>query len=556
MNDVEGACPWLTQQSLKDAGPAGQVKLLERMLWCLDFEDVRVIDGAGDRGADVLAVKNRQEWVIQSKWSLNGPVDERGVEEVNEAFAYYRADQAILATNTDLTKPARARVKQLSEIGLRLDVWNGATIELFGQRMPKLVSQRFASRRYQLEAIDAVRTDLSANGRSLLILATGLGKTIVGGHIIRQHLEAHPDARVLVVSHLKELSAQLERAMWHHLSKDVPTGLLTGDEKPSTMNGLVAATIESALNAVCDGYRPDLVMIDEAHHVGESGLYRDLLERLPGVPYFGVTATPWRGDEFDLSTVFGPASYRMGIAEGMAQGYLSEVDYRLFVDDMDWEQVKEHSANGYSIKELNRRLFLPQRDEEIVDQFRRAWNGIVAPRAILFCQTIEHADEIAELLRRSDPSWRSTEALHSGVSRQQRNVLLNRFKLGRSPILTCVDVLNEGVDVPDVNLIAFLRITHSRRIFVQQLGRGLRLSAGKDRLTVLDFVTDIRRIAEALTLRRELDGESERLNLPASMAKTITFSDETNGTLLDHWIQDAADVASASDEVRLQFPDY
>jgi superfamily II DNA or RNA helicase len=123
------------------------------------------------------------------------------------------------------------------------------------------------------------------------------------------------------------------------------------------------------------------------------------------------------------------------------------------------------------------------------------------------------------------------------------------------PVITCVDVFNEGVDVPDVNLIAFLRVTHSRRIFVQQLGRGLRLSEGKAALHVLDFVTDIRRVAATLDLRRTLEAEeTEHLRLRVPSASRIEFSDETVGSLMDHWIRDAASLETAADEVYLQFP--
>ena len=269
-----------------------------------------------------------------------------------------------------------------------------------------------------------------------------------------------------------------------------------------------------------------------------------------------MTATPWRGDKFDITARFGKPSYSLGIAQGMAMGYLAKVDYRIFVDNLDWDFVRSESQHGYSVKELNRALFLPQRDEEIIDQVRVAWREIKEPRAILFCQTIEHAERMANLLSGADQSWRRAACLHSGLNRQRRQVLLNAFRLGRVPIMTCVDVFNEGVDVPDVNLIGFLRITHSRRIFVQQLGRGLRLREGKEFLRVLDFVTDVRRVAATLDLRRSLDAlrtaEVEELSLPGG--SSITFSDETAGTLLDYWIKDAASLETAADEVMLQFP--
>lgn len=546
--------PWLAQDALVKGGPNNLVKSIARLLGHLGFEDVRIVDGANDKGADLLAVRDGLEWVFQSKWSLRGSVAADGVNEVNEAFAYYKADKAVVVTNGQFTHAAKKRALELQQLGLDIALWNGATIEAIGTRMPDFVPRQRKLRDYQTVAADRIIADLEISGRGLLILATGLGKTVVGGEVIRRSILGGNVHRILVLSHLKELSAQLEMALWNVLPKDTATGLLTGETKLVSQDGVVAATIDSALAIVQDGYQPDLIMIDEAHHVGENGRYRKLLELLPETPYFGVTATPWRGDEFDLSSVFGESSYRMGIAQGMASGWLSEVDYRVFVDNIDWDQVRHESANSYSIGQLNAKLFLPQRDEEILDQLWQSWTNTREPRAIVFCRTIQHAEEIAELLRRSSPEWRNAVALHSDSSPQVRNKILNEFKLGRTPILTSVDILNEGVDIPDVNLIVFLRVTHSRRIFVQQLGRGLRLAPVKDKLLVLDFVSDLRRIAAALSLRREYEGEVERLRLETSHSSEVSFSDVTNGSLLDYWLKDAADVESSSDEVKLQFP--
>ncbi len=424
--------------------------------------------------------------------------------------------------------------------------------------MPDRVPSEYQLRDYQAEAADALCDDLASAGRALLVLATGLGKTVVGGEVIRRHLETSPESSVLVVAHMKELVEQLEKALWRHLDKRVPTQVLTGDRKPESFEGVTVATIDSVLGLVRGGWRPSLIMVDETHHVGQTGMFAELLDICSESKQFGVTATPWRGDKFDITARFGRPSYQLGIAEGMASGYLTAVDYRMFVDNIDWDFVRHASEHGYSIKELNKSLFLPQRDEEIVDAFRAAWREILDPRAIVFCQTIEHAERMATLLAGADSSWRRAAFLHSGLGRQQRQVLLNGFRLGRVPIITCVDVFNEGVDVPDVNLIAFLRVTHSRRIFVQQLGRGLRLREGKESLKVLDFVTDVRRVAAGLDLRRSLaairGGESEELTEAVPAGSHIEFSDETAGSLLDYWIQDAADLETAADEVRLQFP--
>lgn len=549
---------FLAPRALLAGGPRGLTLATERALWHLGFTDVRIIDGAGDEGGDILAVRDREQWVLQCKFSSRGAVDRTGVDDAERARSRYGADHAVVVTNTSLNATAEARRKALGGIGIKVDAWAGPTLEVIYAKMPARVPSKYELRPYQLEAAQRIQEDLEDTNRALLVLATGLGKTVVGGEVIRRHLESHPDARILVVAHMKELVEQLEKALWRHLDKSVSTQVLTGDTRPTSFEGVTVATIDSVLGLVRTGWRPSLIMIDETHHVGETGMFAQLLDECQDARQFGVTATPWRGDKFDITSRFGEPSYSLGIAEGMADGYLAQVDYRMYVDNLDWDFVRHASEHGYSIKELNKALFLPQRDEEIVDEFRQAWREIRDPRAIVFCQTIEHAERMATLLAGADQSWRRASYLHSGLSRQQRQILLNAFRLGRVPIITCVDVFNEGVDVPDVNLIAFLRVTHSRRIFVQQLGRGLRLREGKESLKVLDFVTDVRRVAAGLDLKRTLaairGGDIEELSLPLSGGSQITFNDETAGTLLDYWIRDAADLETAADEVRLQFP--
>lgn len=535
-------------------GPKRLTVATERLLWHLGFADVRVIDGANDKGADILATRGSELWVIQDKWKARAGVPASAFDEVDNARQHYGADRAAVVTNSFIAPVARRRAAALSQIGAAIEQWDGNTLA----RAYDAMSERFATivpRPYQEAAIQAIEASLASRGRALLILATGLGKTVVGGEVIRRRLDAQPDATVLVVAHLKELVQQLERAMWRHFDKRINTQVLTGEFKPASLPGVTFATIESAFAAVRDaGYRPDLVMVDETHHVGEQGRFQQLLDQLSASDQFGVTATPWRGDKYDVSTRFGPPSFQMGIAEGMKHGYLAQVDYHLFVDNIEWDAVAAASKRNYSIKELNEALFLPQRDEAIVERLVDACNETPDPRAIVFCQTIEHAERFAASLRASNPLWSGVHCLHSALTRQDRQAALAEFRLGRFPIITVRDIFNEGVDVPDVNIICFLRVTHSRRIFVQQLGRGLRLAPNKERVTVLDFVTDIRRAAAALGIRREME-RIEAETVLVGQPTAIEFSDDRVGSLLDAWIRDAADLETSSDEVRLQFPE-
>ncbi len=543
---------FLDAASLLDSGPLQFPRRIERLLWHLGFSDVSNIDGSGDEGGDILAFHKGETWVVQCKWKRRGAVGADAVNEVARARDHYRAHKAVVVTNTRFSPDARQRVANLARLGPGILLWGGTDLTTSFDRVPPRFG-RVTPRPYQAEALQALTADLDASGRALLVLATGLGKTIVGGEVIAAHLRRVPQDQVLVVAHAKDLVQQLERALWRHLPKDVPTRLLTGDTRPDDLSGLTCATVGLALSAARFGYRPGLVMIDEAHHVGEEGQYDELLELLSSARHLGVTATPWRGDKHDITHQLGAPSFSLGIEEGMRRGYLAQVDYRLFVDDIDWDTVREASDHSYGLAELNAKLFLPQRDEAIRDELATAWIATHNPRAIVFCRTIEHAERLADMLRRT-PLWSGALAIHAGLAKRERQNRLLAFRAGEVPILTAVDILNEGVDVPDVNILCFARVTHSRRIFVQQLGRGLRLREGKERVTVLDFVSDLRRIAAALKLKRALDGDGEIETLGKITPSNIDFSDQKVATLMDEWIKDAASLETAYDEHRLQFP--
>jgi superfamily II DNA or RNA helicase len=116
-----------------------------------------------------------------------------------------------------------------------------------------------------------------------------------------------------------------------------------------------------------------------------------------------------------------------------------------------------------------------------------------------------------------------------------------------------VDILNEGIDVPNVNLVCFARVTHSRRIFIQQLGRGLRVANYKDKVVVLDFAADVKRLAAIHNLQTAIDGDGDVEVVPYHN-NTISFTDQGCKALIEEWIKDAADLETRTEESRLQFP--
>jgi superfamily II DNA or RNA helicase len=541
---------------LRALGPSGFTRQVERLALHLGFTDVVNIDGSYDQGGDILALREGKRWVFQAKWKAGAAVAPGAIDEVLHAKAHYGADHAVVVTNSRFGPTTRKRRESLAAAGMRVELWSGHELmDLYADDV--FAAQRLPShtlRTYQEQALQAVLDDLDSSDRALLVLATGLGKTVVGGEVIAHHLNRNPHDKVLVVAPAKPLVAQLERALWQHLPKDVRTQLLTGDHRPDDLRGVTCATVASALSYARAGYRPALVMVDEAHHVAEDGQLAELLDVLAASRQFGVTATPWRGDRFDIRHRFGEPSFTLGIEDGMRLGYLSEVRYRLYADSIDWDFVRSASEHSYSIKDLNARLFLPERDEAVREQLMAVWERTPQPRAIVFCRTVEHAERMAALLGEV-PQWRGALAVHAGLDRREGQARLMRFRSGQTPILTAVDILNEGVDVPDVNILCFARVTHSRRIFVQQLGRGLRLRAGKTHVEVLDFVSDIRRVAAIMNIRQQVaEDELEILRL-AQRGTSFEFADQRAESLMREWIKDAASLETALDESRLQFPD-
>ena len=537
-------------QFLLEQGDVGFSRQVERLILQFGFTDAINVDGPGDKGADLVAKYRRGYWVLQIKWKKRRNVGKDAVEEVFRAMQQYGIHRGVVVTNQGFTRDAEQRAAEYRSVGVNLDLWTGNDLRRVYHRAPEL-REPFRLHRYQQRAVDAARDALDEDNRALIYLATGLGKTVVAGRLLARFLRDKPQAQVLVVAHTQPLVEQLERSMWRDIPKNIKTRLLNGVAKPDDLDGVTFAVLPTAASYVENGYRPDLVIVDEAHHVGQDGHYARMLALLPDTPRVGVTATPWRGDTYDIEQIFGPPCVRVSISEGMRLGYLADVDYSLYADNIDWDFVQHSSEKGYSIKDLNRRLFIPERDEAIRDNLLTTWQETVNPRAIVFCQTIQHAERMAALLR-AVPGWGNAQAIHADLAKRDVLSRLLGFRTGDIPILTTVDLLNEGVDVPDVNILCFARVTHSRRIFVQQLGRGLRLREGKTKVTVLDFVNDVRRLAEVHSLAQQVnETDIEEVNVGRNQ---FLFRDERVTGLIDQWIADVGDLGGADDSVRLEFP--
>jgi superfamily II DNA or RNA helicase len=521
-----------------------------RLLVANGFDDVRIVAGSGDRGADVLGVQRGELWVFQCKHTTTTPPPKRAIAEVVEAAKYYKASRLVVATSRPPGEAFVAEKQRYERSGLQIQIADPRVLLGMMANTPEYPPTRNVLRRYQEDVAERFRRALIDTGRAQIVLATGLGKTVVMAEVVAELYrdQCINDGRVLVLAHTRGLVEQLHRTFWYQLPKSVPTHHLAESESPAYWDGITFATIQSVIANLEQLPTFGLILVDEAHHIGADMFQRTIRTLRPPM-LGGVTATPWRGDGYDIDGILGPALVKIGIAEGLQEGFLSEVDYRLLADNLDWEAIQEMSQHRYSISHLNKRLIIPTRDEEAVRLVRQVFDEEKRRAAIAFSPTIVHAREYAAMLRRY--GFRA-EAISSETEPCERDLLMSRFRAGHLEIVTTVDLFNEGVDVPDVDMLVFLRATHSRRIFVQQLGRGLRVSAGKSKVVVLDFVTDLRRIAEVLDLDRAVrSSDIERLGLGS---RVLQFHDASAGSFLKEWMLDQASLILRDGDPELELP--
>lgn len=535
----------------------GLERAVARMMEHLGWKDINVIGGAGDKGGDVLATRAEgaqiKSWVVQSK-AVTGDryIGPHALNEAINALSFYETNVAAVATNGEFTRTARQRQEQLATNGYTLKLWNGSFLRGLIERMPENHAHYRRLRPYQDDIVKKVISSFDAgNKRAFYVVATGLGKTVIAATIARRLWERGCN-RILVLCHATDLALQLEQGFWPQITKEVPTSVFFDGFPPRNTEGISFGLYQS-LYGYLSGIDPDqfdVVIVDEAHHALAHG-FRTCLEHLKPKFLVGMTATPWRGDGQSLTTIFGDPIAKVSLVDGMVMGYLSKVDYRILCDNVDWDNMQNVSEQNLSIRDLNKRLFLPQRDEAVISKLKKAMREVHNPRIAIFSPSIEHSNRFADMLSAAGIPC----AALSKVDKAERRHRLLAFASGTYQAICAVDVMNEGIDIPDVNILVFLRATHSRRIFVQQLGRGLRLSEGKEKVIVLDFVSDIRRMAEMVEMNNEGKAKGTEHEVVYLREGFVSFSDARVESFVNVWLEDVADLSGSDDEVKLKFPE-
>jgi len=341
-----------------------------------------------------------------------------------------------------------------------------------------------------LERLKAER-ELHGRRRNLVVAATGTGKTVVAAFDYKRYCEEHPGKknRLLFVAHREEILRQ-SLACFRNVLHDANFGdVLVGASEPSqtdylfvSIQMLAARGVETLLR---DPTAYDYVVVDEFHHA-EAPTYGDFLEYAQPDILLGLTATPERMDGKDILKWFGGRiAAEIRLPEAVDRGLLCSFQYFGVTDVVDLDTFR-WSRGGYDVQQLNQAYSANEsRARLVVDAVQRYCRRAEDVRGLGFCVSIEHAEFMADFFRRAGIPSVAISTKTAPTDRIAAQSLLRNKEIN---FIFAVDLYNEGIDIPEIDTVLFLRPTESLTVFLQQLGRGLRIDKGKECLTVLDFI--------------------------------------------------------------------
>ena len=355
--------------------------------------------------------------------------------------------------------------------------------------------ERFALRDYQKDAVDAAWKFLrEKRGNPLIVVPTGGGKSLIIAELV-QRVTKFPDARVLILQHRKELIQQNFEKISSMIPISISVGICSASLGQKQLHAQV--TIAGIQSIYTKGGRlphVDLVLIDEAHLLPPEGtgmyqtLLKSLTEKNPECRVVGLTATPFRttsGSLTDDAGLFSDIAYDIPLSLLIEREFLTPIVSKRGVSTPETSQIKKRGHEFISAEA--EKVF----DCDLVTKAAiKEITGLARDRKsiLVFASGVKHAEHFAEALRKSGIHAESVTG--ETLFRDQH---LNNFRRTILRVLVSVDILTTGFDAPNIDCIVVLRPTGSPGLFVQMVGRGLRLSAGKRNCLLLDFAGNLER---------------------------------------------------------------
>ena len=350
--------------------------------------------------------------------------------------------------------------------------------------------------KYQIEILEKLHAEriVHNNYTNLVVAATGTGKTVISVFDYKRFCSEYGNnrKRLLFVAHREEILRQ-SLDCFRGILRDYNFGdLMVGSSKPSSLDHLfvsIQSFNSQELYNQTDPYYYDYIVIDEFHHAASES-YQKLLNYYCPKILIGLTATPERMDGKDILHYFGNhVSAEIRLPEAIDRKLLSTFQYFVITDPVSLRNLK-WARGGYDVTEIENIYTDEQgwgvrRATLIIDSVMKYVADIRNVKGLAFCVSRTHA---AFMAKQFNDAGITSLYLTADSADKERLTAKEELVSGKIKFIFVVDLYNEGVDIPEINTILFLRPTESLTVFLQQLGRGLRITDDKDCLTVLDFV--------------------------------------------------------------------
>ena len=501
----------------------------------------------GDGGVDIFAYKAKRKFAIEVKQRAAGTtVDVKALNQLVTGAKLANVNNMILVTNSYFTSEVKVRALRL---GVELTDRDG--LQNLWIKKHSEIGREIKPRKYQETVIEDSLTRFNDGKNRLLIeMATGLGKTYTVAHLLKQLLQQGKIKRVLFLAHQVEILLQSVTAFKNVLGIGTYSfSACFGGADPEHTDFVFGSfdTLFSKI-ATLEKETFDVVIVDEAHHT-PAITYATVVQHFHPKLLVGLTATPFREDNKDVLAFFGGSAGHVGkydLAWALRHNKLAFPKYLVLLDDLDQSRI-DQLDKGMSISDLDQRLFLHKKDEEVVRIIEKTVQDKQIPnlKGIVFCRSIAHIIYLIQFFPAGSATF-----VHSKMTDQQRWQNIRDFREGNYRYILVRDLFNEGIDIPETNLLVFMRYTGSHTVWLQQLGRGLRKTPNKDYVHVLDFVGSLERLNEVHQLTQRVNSipiEKENWEEAPLRDKKETVH---NSSLEVNYSQSAAQVLQLIEELQ------
>lgn len=403
-------------------------------------------------------------------------------EQNKEDFNYFCDEFENLFLNESIVLNEQ-ELKKYSKSWKKPKIYKLSSLDDENEEEKDNIIPMFSPRGAQIEALSELKK-LREDGmdKGIVVASTGIGKTYLAA------FDSLEFKNVLFIAHREEILNQAEES-FKNVRKNLKTGFFKGENKDRDVEALFASVQslgkEEYLNE--NWFKKDYfdyIVIDEFHHSVTKN-YQNIINYFKPKFLLGITATPERMDNRDVFSICDyNIAYEIRLPEAINKGYLCPFRYYGIHDETVKYEDIQFKNGKYNALELEKALMIDKRANLIFNHYKK----FNSKQALGFCQSKAHADYMARYFVQNGVKACAVYSDARGDYSLSREDALKKLKNGEINIIFSVDMFNEGVDIKSLDMVMFLRPTESQTIFMQQLGRGLRLDKNKDYVNVLDFI--------------------------------------------------------------------